>query len=189
MQYSTVELRHLALEDALAGPDRLHDDLPTKLGQVRELRKRFSDAQLKSDPDAFPPPRREKPRKRDLDSEIPGMASQYLSAVKGSLRQFMGTRKLSRQFPESALPAMDASWFRLATLDSAVVSMPDGTAAALYQRDPELFRDLLRRTVDIHNRLYREWPELSRAYRDQLGEITSPQRWEKTFDASRGERR
>jgi galactofuranosylgalactofuranosylrhamnosyl-N-acetylglucosaminyl-diphospho-decaprenol beta-1,5/1,6-galactofuranosyltransferase len=189
MQYSTVELRHLALEDALAGPDRLHDDLPTKLGQVRELRKRFSDAQLKSDPDAFPPPRREKPRKRDLDSEIPGMASQYLSAVKGSLRQFMGTRKLSRQFPESALPAMDASWFRLATLDSAVVSMPDGTAAALYQRDPELFRDLLRRTVDIHNRLYREWPQLSRAYRDQLGEITSAQRWEKTFDASRGERR
>ena len=32
MQYSTVELRHLALEDALAGPDQLHDDLPVKLG-------------------------------------------------------------------------------------------------------------------------------------------------------------
>ncbi len=189
MQYSTVELRHLALEDALAGPDQLHDDLPTKLGQVRELRKKFTDAQLKPDPDAFPPPRRAKPRKKDMDSEIPGRASQYLSAVKGSLRQFVGTRALSREFPESALPAMDASWFRLATLDSAIVSMPDGTSAAFYQRDPELFRDLLRRTVEIHERLYREWPRLSQLYRDQLGEITSPQRWEKTFAASMQEPR
>ena len=189
MQYSTVELRHLALQDALAGPDQLHDDLPTKLGQVRELRKQFTDAQLQADPDAFPAPRRAKPRKKDLDSEIPGRASQYLSAVKGSVRQFLGTRPLSRKYPESALPAMDASWFRLATLDSAVVSMPDGTSAALYQRDPELFRDLLRRTIEIHERLYREWPQLAQTYRDQLGEITSPQRWEKTFAASTEEPR
>jgi galactofuranosylgalactofuranosylrhamnosyl-N-acetylglucosaminyl-diphospho-decaprenol beta-1,5/1,6-galactofuranosyltransferase len=188
MQYSTVELRHLALEDALAGPDHLHDDLPTKLGEVRELRKRFSDAQLEADPDAFPPVRRAKPRRKDLDSEIPGRASQYLSAVKGSLRQFLGTRPLSRDYPESTLPAMDARWFRLATLDSAVVSMPDGTSAALYQRDPELFRDLLRRTIEIHERLYREWPRLSQRYRDQLAEVTSPQRWEKTFAASTEQR-
>jgi galactofuranosylgalactofuranosylrhamnosyl-N-acetylglucosaminyl-diphospho-decaprenol beta-1,5/1,6-galactofuranosyltransferase len=189
MQYSTVELRHLALEDALAGPGQLHDDLPVKLGAVRELRKQFTDAQLKADPDAFPPPRRAKPRRKDMDSEIPGRASQLLSAVKGSIRQFAGTRPLSRQFPESAVPAMDARWFRLATLDSAVVSMPDGTSAALYQRDPELFRDLLRRTIEIHEQLYREWPRLAQLYRDQLGEITSPERWEKTFAASTQETR
>jgi galactofuranosylgalactofuranosylrhamnosyl-N-acetylglucosaminyl-diphospho-decaprenol beta-1,5/1,6-galactofuranosyltransferase len=188
MQYSTVELRHLALEDALAGPDHLHEDLPTKLGEVRELRKKFSDAQLEADLNVFPPVRRAKPRKKDMDSEIPGRASQYLSAVKGSLRQFLGTRPLSREFPESAVPAMDARWFRLATLDSAVVSMPDGTSAALYRRDPELFRDQLRRTIEIHERLYREWPQLSQLYRDQLGEVTSPQRWEKTFSASTEER-
>jgi galactofuranosylgalactofuranosylrhamnosyl-N-acetylglucosaminyl-diphospho-decaprenol beta-1,5/1,6-galactofuranosyltransferase len=184
MQYSTVELRHLALEDALAGPDQLHDDLPTKLGQVRELRTRFADAQLEPDPNVFPPVRRAKPRRRDMDSEIPSRASQYLSAITGSLRQFRGTRELSREFPESVVPAMDARWFRLATLDSAVVSMPDGTSAALYKRDPELFRDLLRRTIEIHERLYREWPRLSQLYRDQLAEVTSPQRWEKTFAAS-----
>ena len=188
MQYSTVELRHLALEDALAGPDHLHDDLPTKLGEVRELRKRFSDAQLEPDPNVFPPPRRAKPRKKDMDSEIPGRASQLVSAVKGSVRQFLGTRPLSREYPESVVPAMDARWFRLATLDSAVVSMPDGTSAALYRRDPELFRDLLRRTIEIHERLYREWPRLSHLYREQLGEVTSPQRWEKTFAASTEER-
>ncbi len=189
MQYSTVELRHLALQDALAGPGQLHEDLPVKLAQVRELRKKFSDARLEADPAAFPPARREKPRKKDLDSEIPGRASQLLSAVKGSVRQFAGVRKLSREFPESVVPAMDARWFRLATLDSAVVSMPDGTSAAFYQRDPELFRDLLRRTIEIHEQLYRDWPSLSRIYREQLGEITSAHRWEKTFAAStEGER-
>ncbi|MCW2808029.1 MAG: glycosyl transferase, partial [Marmoricola sp.] len=35
-----------------------------------------------------------------------------------------------------------------------------------------------------HERLYREWPRLAQQYRDSLGEITSPARWEKTFSAS-----
>ncbi len=34
MQYSTAELRHLALEDVLAGPERLHADLVTKLAEI-----------------------------------------------------------------------------------------------------------------------------------------------------------
>ena len=59
--------------------------------------------------------------------------------------------------------------------------MPDGTSAALYQRDPELFRDLLKRTVDIHQRLRRDWPRLAEEYRAALPEITSPDAWEETF--------
>jgi galactofuranosylgalactofuranosylrhamnosyl-N-acetylglucosaminyl-diphospho-decaprenol beta-1,5/1,6-galactofuranosyltransferase len=67
--------------------------------------------------------------------------------------------------------------------------MNDGTSAALYRRDPEKYRELLRRTIEIHERLYREWPGLARLYRDQLAEITSPQRWEKTFADSAEEPR
>ncbi len=44
MQYSTAELRLLAMEDVLAGPDKLHAMLPTRLGEVNALRKQFSDA-------------------------------------------------------------------------------------------------------------------------------------------------
>jgi galactofuranosylgalactofuranosylrhamnosyl-N-acetylglucosaminyl-diphospho-decaprenol beta-1,5/1,6-galactofuranosyltransferase len=80
---------------------------------------------------------------------------------------------------------MDARWYHLATLDSAIVSMPDGTSAAFYRRQPEQFRDLMRRTLEIHERLYREWPALSQRYRDALGEVTSPDTWESTFAASR----
>jgi galactofuranosylgalactofuranosylrhamnosyl-N-acetylglucosaminyl-diphospho-decaprenol beta-1,5/1,6-galactofuranosyltransferase len=59
--------------------------------------------------------------------------------------------------------------------------MPDGTSAALYQRDPERFRDQLARTVEVHQRLLREWPALATRYREALPRIASPQAWEQTF--------
>ena len=181
MQYSTVELRHRALLDVLDGPEGLHDVLESKLPEIRAFAKEFGDAQVDGDPDAFPEPRRAKPRKKEDLGAVPTRAQVLASVVVGSLRQFRPTRPLSRRHPEAELPAMDASWYRLAMMDSAVVSMPDGTSAAFYQRHPERFRDLLKRTVEIHERLYREWPSLSRAYRAQLAEITSPERWEKTL--------
>ena len=104
--------------------------------------------------------------------------------MKGSVRQFLGTRPLLARVPRvgragdgrALVPARDP---RLRGREHA-----RRHSAALYQRDPELFRDLLRRTIEIHERLYREWPRLSQLYREQLGEVTSPQRWEKTFAAS-----
>ena len=182
MQYSTVALRHKALEDVLAGPGVLHDDLPTKLAEVREFVKPFTDAQLETDRDAFPPVRREKPPRRGRDElEVPSTLQQRFAALTSPLRQMMKPRELSREFPESELPAMDAKWYRLTRMDSAVVSMPDGTSAALYQRDPEMFRDLTRQTIEIHRRLRREWPRLAAEYRQALGDVTSPQTWEKTL--------
>jgi galactofuranosylgalactofuranosylrhamnosyl-N-acetylglucosaminyl-diphospho-decaprenol beta-1,5/1,6-galactofuranosyltransferase len=65
-----------------------------------------------------------------------------------------------------------------------VVSMPDGTSASWYHRDKDEFGDLLRRTVEIHQRLYREWPRLARDYRQALPDIVSPEQWAKTFEAS-----
>ena len=190
MQYSTVELRHQALEDVLAGPDALHAELPVKLGKIREFVKQFTDAQLETDRDAFPPVKRKKPpRKGTNDMEVPGRLSQLVTAGLAPIRQLRSARDLSREFPEAEVPAMDAKWFRLARYDSAIVSMNDGTSAALYRRDPEKYRELLRRTVEIHERLYREWPRLARLYRDQLPEITSPQRWEQTFKESAEEPR
>jgi galactofuranosylgalactofuranosylrhamnosyl-N-acetylglucosaminyl-diphospho-decaprenol beta-1,5/1,6-galactofuranosyltransferase len=189
MQYSTAELRQRALLDVLAGPEQLHADLLTKLGEVREIRKAYSDADLRGDPDAFPPVRRAKPRKRTDDSEIPSRPSQAVSMITGALRQFRRVRPLSREHPEAVVPAMDARWYRLATMDSAVVSMPDGTSAAYYQRQPEQFREMLRRTIEVHERLYREWPTLSARYRDQLGQITSMDAWAKTFAGSNSEER
>ena len=181
MQYSTVELRHLALEDVLAGPAGLHAQLGSRLAEVRALRSQFTDAQLSGDPDAFPPVVHG--RAGDT-AAIPSRRAQLKLAVLGGLRQFRGLRPGAHQNPEASIPAMDARWYHLSTLDSAVVSMPDGTSAAFYQRDPERFRDLMSRTLRIHQRLRREWPTLAQQYREALGEITSPETWAATFAAS-----
>ncbi|WKN47579.1 glycosyltransferase [Nocardioides sp. Arc9.136] len=182
MQYSTAELRLLAMEDVLAGPHGLHEMLPTRLAEVNALRKQFTDAQLQVDPDAFPSVRRSKPPRKGRDSaEVPGRLSTLVSAGLQPLRQLKKPRPLAQEHPEAEIRAMDAKWYRLGTLDSAVVSMNDGTSAAFYRRDPDKFRDLVKRTVEIHERYRREWPRLAQDYREALGEITSPEAWEKTF--------
>ncbi|NUR09758.1 MAG: glycosyltransferase [Nocardioidaceae bacterium] len=185
MQYSTAELRHLALEDVLAGPAGLHGDLLTKLPQIRELRTQFPDGRTDPDPDAFPAVRREKPPKRGTDPTQPkGKLGQLVSAATSAVRQTLPTRALAGDHPEARLSAMDAKWWMISQFDSVVVSMPDGTSASWLQRDREEFRDLMKRTVDIHARLHREWPRLAAEYRRALPDITSPEQWAKTFDAS-----
>jgi galactofuranosylgalactofuranosylrhamnosyl-N-acetylglucosaminyl-diphospho-decaprenol beta-1,5/1,6-galactofuranosyltransferase len=181
MQYSTVELRQLAIEDVLAGPDGLHPALPRRLAEVNAFRKQYSDAQLQADPEAFPPIRRKPSRRGHSELEVPSKKSQIIQAGLMPLRQLRKPRALSREFPEAEIAAMDAKWYRIARYDSAVVSMPDQTSAALYTRDPELYRDLLKRIGDLHLKLYRRWPELAAEYRAKLPEITSPEAWEETF--------
>jgi len=182
MQYATVEMRHRALEDVLAGPYALHAQLPTKLAEVNALAKQSSDMQLHPDRDELPPVRRKKPPKKGRDSyEIPGRLAQLVTAGLAPIRQLRPVRKMSQEFPEVDLTAMDALWYRLASYDSAVVSMNDGTSAALYRRDPERFRDLLRKTLEIHERFRREWPTLADEYRAALDDITSPEAWAETF--------
>jgi galactofuranosylgalactofuranosylrhamnosyl-N-acetylglucosaminyl-diphospho-decaprenol beta-1,5/1,6-galactofuranosyltransferase len=182
MQYSTVELRLQAMEDVLAGPDGLHDMLPRRLAEVNAFRKQFPDAQLEADPDAFPPVRRKKPPRKGKDgTEIPGRLSQLVSAGLQPLRQLKPPRDLAHEYPEAEVRAMDAKWYRLGVLDSAIVSMNDGASAAFYRRDPARFRELVKRTVAVHERFREEWPRLAQEYREKLPEITSPQAWEKTF--------
>ena len=183
MQYSTVAMRHQALLDVLDGPEHLHRVLPETLTYVNGIRGQYQDAHLESDRDAFPPVRREKPPRKGRDSaEVPGRLSQLVSAGLQPLRQLKTPRTMSREFPEAEVRAMDAKWYRLASYDSAIVSMNDGTSAAFYQRDPQTFRDLLSQTLRLHERLKAEWPRLAQEYREKLGEVTSPEAWEQTFE-------
>jgi galactofuranosylgalactofuranosylrhamnosyl-N-acetylglucosaminyl-diphospho-decaprenol beta-1,5/1,6-galactofuranosyltransferase len=104
-----------------------------------------------------------------------------VAAATSSVRQARPIRSLAERYPEARLAAMDAKWWMIAQFDSAVVSMPDGTSASWYRRDKDEFSSLLRRTVEVHQRLYREWPQLARQYRRALPDITSPEQWAKTF--------
>ena len=157
--------------------------LATKLGEVNAFRKQFSDAQLHADREDLPPVRRTKPPKKGRDIvEVPGRLAQLISAGVAPVRHAIKSpRELSREFPEAEIRAMDAKWWKLASYDSAVVSMNDGSSTALYRRDLPAFRELMKRTIAIHERYRREWPALAQRYRAALSEVTSPEAWEETF--------
>jgi galactofuranosylgalactofuranosylrhamnosyl-N-acetylglucosaminyl-diphospho-decaprenol beta-1,5/1,6-galactofuranosyltransferase len=184
MQYSTVVLRLLAIEDVLTGPAHLHRDLGTKMKQLRELRARFTDAQGAADIEGFPPARSRAPDQLK-DSTTPTNKINLLTkAGTGTLRQLRPPRKGASKRPQMQLPHQDASWWVLVKLDSALVSAADGTTAAWYRRDRKLFSSLGWRSVILHARLRRQWPRLAAEYRAAAAEFTSPAKWRETFAAS-----
>jgi galactofuranosylgalactofuranosylrhamnosyl-N-acetylglucosaminyl-diphospho-decaprenol beta-1,5/1,6-galactofuranosyltransferase len=185
MQYSTAHMRLLALEDILSGPGHLHPSILTKLPQIRALRGRHSDAQLRPHADAFPSVKISKPPKRGQGLVDPrGVPGQLKAAAMAGVRQVLPVRALARKHPEARVAARDATWWRLAQLDSAIVSTTDGAATSWYRRDPKQFQQLMARTVAIHERFQREWPRLAGQYRAALPDVTSMQAWEATFEAA-----
>ena len=182
MQYSTVALRHKALEDVLAGPEKLHELLPTTLPELKELVKGYDDARLESDPSTFPEVLRHKlPRKGKEASPVISGKAATVQALLQPLRQLRKPREMSQTHPEAEIPSQDSRWHKIARYDSAIVSMPDGTAAAFYRRDRDTFVDLLKRTIAIHRTLSTDWDDLARRYQEALPVITSPEAWEETF--------
>jgi galactofuranosylgalactofuranosylrhamnosyl-N-acetylglucosaminyl-diphospho-decaprenol beta-1,5/1,6-galactofuranosyltransferase len=182
MQYSTVELRHKALEDVLAGPDKLHETLATTLPQIRAMVKGYDDATYFADPSELPEVKRHKlPRKGREASPVISGRQATVQALLQPLRQLRAPRRASRKFPEAEIMAQDSRWHKIARYDSAIVSLPDQTSAAFYRRDREKFVDQVKRTVAIHRRLAAEWDDLARRYQEALPRITSPEAWEETF--------
>ncbi|GAB3998972.1 glycosyltransferase [Nocardioides marmoraquaticus] len=183
MQYSTGEVILLALEDVLAGPERMHRDLAHRLGEVRALRARYDDGRAETDLAAFPPARVKKPPKRGRPV---GASSSLVGAAKaagmGLVRQVLPERELSRTNPEALVPHVDQRWWRLAAYDSAVVSSADGLSASWYRRDRAQFQEQVARSARLHARLLSEWPALSERYKQALPELVSAETWKETFD-------
>ncbi len=184
MQYSTVALRALAIEDVLRGPDHMHAEIGTKLAFLREFRKQYADAQGGADLDSFPPPRRRPPEAVKASTTPTNRLNLLTKAASGAARQFRKPRKGAVQRPQMALPHQDAGWWVLAKLDSALVSTADGTTASWYRRDPKLFRSLGKHSLAMHLRLRRQWEKLAAEYRAAAADFTSPERWRETFAAS-----
>jgi galactofuranosylgalactofuranosylrhamnosyl-N-acetylglucosaminyl-diphospho-decaprenol beta-1,5/1,6-galactofuranosyltransferase len=187
MQYSTVALRLLAIEDVLTGPDHMHREIGTKLPELRKLRAQFSDAQSAPDLESFPPARRRAPEAVKSSTTPTNKFNLMTKAVSATVRQFRPPRAGATKRPQMALSYQDAAWWVLAKLDSAVVSAAEGTSAAWYKRDPRLFRSLGWRSLVAHRRLRRQWAALAAQYRAAAPDLTSPQRWRETFAASTGE--
>ena len=185
MQYAPAEMGLMAIEDILEGPHRMHRDVLERLPELRELRKQYPDSQMKPALDLFPEARRKKPPRKGKSPTAPkNRLGQMKTLAVGALRQLKPVRDLAKEHPEANVANLDVRWWILSQFDSALVSAADGTSAAWYQRDPARFKDLLRRSMTVHARLYREWPSLVAEYQRALPELASPDTWRKTFDNS-----
>jgi galactofuranosylgalactofuranosylrhamnosyl-N-acetylglucosaminyl-diphospho-decaprenol beta-1,5/1,6-galactofuranosyltransferase len=184
MQYSTAAIRLLAIEDVLTGPGHMHQQIGTKLAELRQLQAGFADAKSAADLEGFPPPRRKPPEAVKSSTTPTNKFNLMTKAGSGTLRQFRRPREGAMKRPQMALPYQDASWWVLAKLDSALVSAAEGTSAAWYKRDRRLFRSLGRRSLVLHRRLRRQWPRLAAQYRAAAADLNSPERWRETFAAS-----
>ena len=185
MQYSTVELRHLALRGR-AAPARTPCTASCRPSSARSTRSASSSPTRSCTPTAttFPPVRRKKPpdaRARPT-SRSPGRLSTLITAGLAPIRQLRPVRELSQEFPEAELTAMDAKWYRLASYDSAIVSMNDGSLGrALPARPGALPRPAEADDRDPPAASAASGRELAAEYRAALGEITSPEAWDETF--------
>ncbi|MDQ0735520.1 glycosyltransferase [Arthrobacter agilis] len=189
MQYSAVELRLNALEDLLDGPSHLHATIGAKLPEIRRRRADFDDARISKNIAEFPDVKRVKPPKKGVKPMPPrNVRSALVKAGTGALRQIRPARPEASVRPEANVPAMDARWWRLSQLDSALVSSADGSGASWYKRDSAKFQSMLKRSMVLHQRLLARWDDLAEQYQSALPEFTSQQAWARTFeDATPGE--
>ncbi|WP_049822878.1 glycosyltransferase [Arthrobacter sp. H41] len=182
MQYSAVEVRLKALEDVLSGPDHLHRTIGERLPWIRATRATFSDAQIKPDRSAFPEVRPPSIR-REVEEPVV-VAESIRRAGLGALRQFRAVDPKARAHPQAEVPAMDARWWRLTGLDSALVSSSDGSGSSWYRRDRKQFVRMLLRTMALHRSLLLRWNTLSADYHEALPRFTGREAWAETFTAA-----
>ena len=184
MQYSVADLRLMAIADVLRGPGHMHADIATILPKIRAARLLYPDAQGTGDSGAFPAVHRDRPLRKDRAPATPGGAVGMLRAAGvAALRQARPVRPSALLQPQAAVPSLDAQWWRLATVDSALVSTTDGTGVAWYRRDRSTFVDLARRSVALHEQLLRTWPQLVQDYADAQPDLVSAKSWRQTFSA------
>ncbi|MGH3446301.1 MAG: glycosyltransferase [Nocardioidaceae bacterium] len=185
MQYAPAEMGLMAIEDILDGPQRMHRDLMSRLPELFELRKGYDDSRSETELDKFPKAKRKKPPRKGREPTAPaGRLARGKTMAAGAVRQVLPVRELAKRNPEASVPHVDLKWWLLAQFDSALVSSADGSSVAWYKRHPEMFRDLMARSITVHARLAKEWPQLVQQYKAALPELTSPEAWKSTFDES-----
>ncbi|GAB1511796.1 glycosyltransferase [Actinophytocola sp. KF-1] len=181
MEYSTAALELKALEDFMAGPDRLFDKLGTALPEVQAVRKQYTDAQFLPSAREFPPPSFDMVKAEQMLHPPVHPAKIALRAGKALVHNLRSPNPEAADRPQVNLPANNALWFLLGNLDSATVSNADGSGVAFRRRDPKVFRELAVRTTQTYRRLIAEWPALVEQYKAALPELTSTVSWRKAF--------
>jgi galactofuranosylgalactofuranosylrhamnosyl-N-acetylglucosaminyl-diphospho-decaprenol beta-1,5/1,6-galactofuranosyltransferase len=186
LQYATAALHHRAYDDFLAGPDRLFEILPTALPTAVRHQSDYPDGQIVQSSSDLPLPSmgmQKAERFMQPPTTPVTIGRTLMAALVHNLRK---PKPDARDRPQLNISAQDARWFLLSRLDSATVGTADGRGVTFRRREPDTFWRMLRHSVRMHVQLYREFPRLQEEYRRHLGELTSPDSWEKAFRPTGG---
>jgi galactofuranosylgalactofuranosylrhamnosyl-N-acetylglucosaminyl-diphospho-decaprenol beta-1,5/1,6-galactofuranosyltransferase len=183
LEYSTVALQERAMQDFMAGPDRLFELLPTALGEVRKLRAEYDDGKVVGSAKDLPLPSMEAAHAEHFSKPPVGPVAIGKTLVSGLVHNFRKPRPEHHERPQLNIAAKDARWFLLSRIDGATVATADGRGTTFRKRDPEKFRNLLRKAVQNHLQLEREFERLKGEYQAAKENLTSIESWRKVFEA------
>ncbi|HEY3894169.1 MAG TPA: glycosyltransferase [Pseudonocardiaceae bacterium] len=182
MEYSTLALQEMAIRDFMAGPDALFDKLPTALGEVRARCADFPDGRV-VDSQEVPLPAAGQLEVERMLTPPTNPLTIGATLLKRLAHQLRPTDVRAQHRPQLSLARQDARWFVLSGLDGVTVSTADGRGVTYRKRDPQAFRTMLARSVQLHRDLAREFPRLRKQYRDALPQLTDRTGWKRVFDS------
>ncbi|MGY2080226.1 glycosyltransferase [Modestobacter sp. SYSU DS0657] len=183
LQYATAALHHRAYDDFLAGPERLFPLLPTALPTALKHQGDYPDGQVIGSSSDLPLPSMGAVKAERFMKPPTTPVTIGRTLLGALLHNVRPPKEQAAERPQLNISAQDARWFLLSRLDSATVGTADGRGVTFRRREPQTFWRMLRHSVKVHVRLYREFPALAERYRAQLGELTSPDSWERAFQA------
>ncbi|TCO64474.1 glycosyltransferase [Actinocrispum wychmicini] len=182
LQYSTVALHHRAIQDFMAGPDRLFEMLPTALAEVRELRAQFDDGRVVGSARDLPLPSMTAAHAAHFSHRPDNPIAMGRTLLEGLVHNLRKPRPEHHERPQLNISAQDARWYLMSRIDGATVATADGRGTTFRKRDPEKFRMLMRQAVQDFMQLEREFERLKGEYRAALRDLTSIESWRKVFE-------
>jgi galactofuranosylgalactofuranosylrhamnosyl-N-acetylglucosaminyl-diphospho-decaprenol beta-1,5/1,6-galactofuranosyltransferase len=183
MDYYTVKLRQLAYESVLAGPDKLHDELTTRLPQIRALSKNYRESTLVGDLnqfDNFP----STSYVGNDESPIHGRKV-YRFLLTNFIRHGLTKPHDGSAVRPDVHLSRSAPWWIVPNFDSVAITNAEGSGVAWHVRDRAQFRSLLWSSLTKNLRYRNQWAKLSSTYRNRLSTITSEESWRRTLNVPR----
>src|SRR6185312_4389296 len=174
LEYSTVAVQNKAMDDFLAGPERIFSILESALPEVHRIRKEYPDAVILPSATQLPPPSGMVGPVGEPKTP-PGKA---IRLVRGVLNNFTKADPAHHVRPQLNVPTQDARWFLLSKYDGVTVTTADGRGVVYRQRDRAMMLSLLRASLRRQRKLARRFDEMRRVYREALPVLSSTQKWE-----------
>jgi galactofuranosylgalactofuranosylrhamnosyl-N-acetylglucosaminyl-diphospho-decaprenol beta-1,5/1,6-galactofuranosyltransferase len=176
LEYSTVAIQNRAMDDFLAGPERIFSILESALPEVRAMRQDYPDAVVLPSATALPTPSDKRWRKKVHIPTSPLAIA--LRVSRGAFHQLRAHDPEHHVRPQINVATQDARWFSLCNVDGVTVTTADGRGVVYRQRDRAKMFELLRESLKRQALLARKFNRMRKVYRAALPVLSSKQKWE-----------